>query len=229
MLRYNSKIDNKNDKRNKDDKSKEKNCINPLTGEARHEWDDETHYLKLCLNCDAISYKDIMIGPCESSQSVFSKGKNMLDRFNSDFDVMFCINHDGDPEDLSAEILLEALEKKVAYLRNNLDEVKEAVRLVHSEFVDPDFNDIISSSGVFPTLIGSKMNTYQLWMEGFCLNGENENATASYIGTSEGVDFRDAVIRWYEKHPSSSFNEKYLSDWGCRIFPTEEEARKNFG
>jgi hypothetical protein len=74
----------------------------------------------------------------------------MLDRFNSDFDVMFCINHDGDPEDLSAEILLEALEKRVAYLRNNLDEVKEAIGLVHSEFIDQDLNDLLGSSADYP-------------------------------------------------------------------------------
>ena len=74
----------------------------------------------------------------------------MLDRFNSDFDVMFSINHDGDPEDLSAEVLLEALEKRVAYLRNNLDEVKEAIGLVYSEFVDPNLNDKIGSSADYP-------------------------------------------------------------------------------
>jgi len=74
----------------------------------------------------------------------------MLDRFNSDFDVMFSINHDGDPEDLSAEVLLEALEKRVAYLRNNLDEVKEAIGLVYSEFVDPDLKDKIGSSADYP-------------------------------------------------------------------------------
>lgn len=75
----------------------------------------------------------------------------MIDRFNSDFDIMFSINHDGDPEDLSAEVLLEALEKRVAYLRNNLDEVKEAIGLVHSEFVDQVYlNDIIGSSADYP-------------------------------------------------------------------------------
>jgi hypothetical protein len=74
----------------------------------------------------------------------------MLDRFNSDFDVIFCVNHDGDPEELSAEILLDALEKRVEYLRNNLDEVKEAIGLVHSEFIDPDLNDKIGSSADYP-------------------------------------------------------------------------------
>jgi hypothetical protein len=74
----------------------------------------------------------------------------MLDRFNSDFDVIFCVNHDGDPEDLSAEILLDALEKRVEYLRNNLDEVKEAIGLVHSEFIDLDLNDKIGSSADYP-------------------------------------------------------------------------------
>ena len=75
------------------------------------------------------------------------------------------------------------------------------------------------------------MNSYEIWMEGFLFSGEDERATASFVGTSQGVNFRDAVISWYKSHPErlSTFNEEYLTDWGCRLFPTEEEARRSFG
>ena len=70
---------------------------------------------------------------------------------------------------------------------------------------------------------------YNIWVEGFIINGSH--AYASYVGFMEGKDFRDAVIKWYNKHPGRAlnFNEKYLTDWGCRLYPTESEVRRIFG
>lgn len=68
---------------------------------------------------------------------------------------------------------------------------------------------------------------YEIWMEGFlCTGMEGTPATASFVGESYGVDFRDAVLNWYKKHPNINFNPETLSDWGCRLYPTKKEAQQ---
>jgi len=71
---------------------------------------------------------------------------------------------------------------------------------------------------------------YDIWMEGFMFSMD-ERAEASYLGQSEGATFKDAVIAWYEKNPlrKHSFNPDNLTDWGCRLFDNEVDARRNFG
>lgn len=73
------------------------------------------------------------------------------------------------------------------------------------------------------------MNKYEIWMEGFLMNGGGAGAT--FVGTSEGIDFRDAVIKWYKANPIRliNFNEEHLTDWGCSLFPSKEQAMKSFG
>lgn len=69
--------------------------------------------------------------------------------------------------------------------------------------------------------------TFEIWMEGFRISGGE--AKASYVGKAEGNNFREAVINWYSKHFSSTFDAEHLTDWGCELFPSEEQARKRFG
>ena len=72
--------------------------------------------------------------------------------------------------------------------------------------------------------------TYEIWMEGFLVTGmEGTPAPASFVGKAEGIDFPDAVRNWYNNHPTGNFNPETLSDWGCRLFPNEQEARRSFG
>ena len=73
------------------------------------------------------------------------------------------------------------------------------------------------------------MKTFEIWMEGYCATGEH--GAHSFLGTSKGNTFREAVINFINKHPEHKdlFDEKYLTIWACRLFPTEEEAAKNFG
>lgn len=68
---------------------------------------------------------------------------------------------------------------------------------------------------------------FDIWVEGYEATGQS--SPAQYIGSAEGVTFEEAVRAWYEKHPSSSFDPQMLTLWGCRHFPTEEEARRSFG
>ena len=73
------------------------------------------------------------------------------------------------------------------------------------------------------------METYNIWSEGY-------RATGGYgkhhlLGTSKGNTFKGAVISWINSHPNFKdlFDEDSLTIWGCRLYPTEEEAAKSFG
>ncbi len=70
---------------------------------------------------------------------------------------------------------------------------------------------------------------FDIWMEGFRLSGEEEAGTASFVGRAEGNTFREAVLNWYKEHPNPNFSSEHLTDWGCRLYATEAEARKTFG
>jgi len=69
---------------------------------------------------------------------------------------------------------------------------------------------------------------YDIWMEGFHIQG-GDPVQATLLGQAEGNSFEEAVKNWYTQHPSSSFNVKSLTEWGCRLYPTEQEARKFMG
>ena len=69
---------------------------------------------------------------------------------------------------------------------------------------------------------------YDIWMEGFHIQG-SDPVQATFVGTSEGDSFEESVKNWYLKHPSESFNKECLSCWGCKLYPTEIEARKLMG
>lgn len=73
------------------------------------------------------------------------------------------------------------------------------------------------------------MKEFNIWMEGYQALGNN--ATASYLGTYSGKDFRDACIKW----ASSNSERGQLYDrirntyWGCRLFDNEIDAKAKFG
>lgn len=70
---------------------------------------------------------------------------------------------------------------------------------------------------------------WDIWMEGFQLSHDDVTTPASYIGNADAPTFQDAVWKWFCKNPSNSFDEITMTFWGCRLFPTETEARKSFG
>lgn len=65
---------------------------------------------------------------------------------------------------------------------------------------------------------------HQIWMEGYIITGGK--SPHSLVGSIEAETFKDAVDKWYREHPDKFFNQESMSVWGCRLFPTEEEARK---
>ena len=73
------------------------------------------------------------------------------------------------------------------------------------------------------------MKTYNIWEEGYCVTGGY--GKHHLLGTSKGNTFKEAVINWINSHPNFKdlFDEDSLTIWGCRLYPTEEEAAKSFG
>lgn len=74
---------------------------------------------------------------------------------------------------------------------------------------------------------GLQKGPWDIWMEGFRVTGGE--AEASKVGAADGETFRDACLAWFKAHPDPNFNPERLSVWGCRLYPTEAEARKGFG
>ena len=78
----------------------------------------------------------------------------------------------------------------------------------------------------------NKIKTYQIYEEGYRATGES--AGAHYVGEAEGKSFIDACKNFIKKNNKGKINidshgNEYASDWGCRWFPTLEEAQKSFG
>ena len=84
---------------------------------------------------------------------------------------------------------------------------------------------------------------YDIWSEGYQVTG-NESG-AMFLGKETGRNFQDACMKHFlrseleqrEKYTESDYYDTKRWDynpnsntfWGCRLFETEEEARKSFG
>jgi hypothetical protein len=81
---------------------------------------------------------------------------------------------------------------------------------------------------------------YKIWIEGWSATGGSSDA--SFIGEVEAESFREAclTVRYHDKFhyvpargqllsKQKTFNAEGLTDWGCRLFDNEEDARKSFG
>ena len=73
------------------------------------------------------------------------------------------------------------------------------------------------------------MKTFEIWSEGYA---ENVGSTPAFQWrNTAGETFRDAVLAYADAN--SEFKEALdpvaLTVWGCRLFPTEAEARVLFG
>lgn len=69
------------------------------------------------------------------------------------------------------------------------------------------------------------MKRYEVWAEGYQCTGESGGA--HLMGTAEAASFKEACDIVCKDH--SSYNPEQLTDWGCRLYPTEAEARRSFG
>ena len=73
------------------------------------------------------------------------------------------------------------------------------------------------------------MNSYNIWREGFMIQGMDSPATAERIGTEQGETFQDACARLMEHKKSTTYDPRRNTDWGCRLFDNEAAARKSLG
>ena len=64
-----------------------------------------------------------------------------MKRLNTMFDVAFSLEHVGDPEHISTDVLIDALQKRVDYLRQNPQEAADAFGVSDSFEVEPLIND----------------------------------------------------------------------------------------
>ena len=72
------------------------------------------------------------------------------------------------------------------------------------------------------------MKLYDIYEEGFVVM--EGSATAHYVGSAYGENFLDACKNYIAEHPNSGYIKYgYACSWGCRWFPTLEEAQASFG
>ena len=73
-----------------------------------------------------------------------------------------------------------------------------------------------------------EIKKYDIWSEGYCLNGERSEAWLE--GTYEGESFLDACKQMVkDKKYENLYNEQYNSIWGCKLYDNEADARRSFG
>lgn len=68
---------------------------------------------------------------------------------------------------------------------------------------------------------------YEIWAEGFFIQGQSTPSPAFYHGKIEAESFQEACdIRFVN---DGLYNRETLSLWGCRLFDNEKDARISFG
>lgn len=79
--------------------------------------------------------------------------------------------------------------------------------------------------------VETETTTYTIWSEGYVVPGvEGKPHPATLLGEAEGEDFREACFSFFANHPlTPHFDASRLTVWGCKLYPTEEEARETFG
>ena len=71
------------------------------------------------------------------------------------------------------------------------------------------------------------MREWNIWVEGYRATGES--GIAQFYGIGEGDTFQEAVAHLAKKRPDLGIDVGDCSVWACRLYPSEEEARKAFG
>lgn len=68
---------------------------------------------------------------------------------------------------------------------------------------------------------------YEIWQEGFMIQGMDFPAKAEFVGKVEADSFKEACDKHYKGN--LLYDSERLALWGCGLYETEEEARKLFG
>lgn len=76
------------------------------------------------------------------------------------------------------------------------------------------------------------MNEFQVWVEGFAMNGEQEGAR--YLGTYEAETFAEACTLAVDKNFSVGgikrhWDQERLTWFGCHMYDNGNDAVKSFG
>jgi hypothetical protein len=72
------------------------------------------------------------------------------------------------------------------------------------------------------------MKEYEIWVEGYAITGNS--GEAYLLGKEQAESWVDAVSRYMEKNPGRiSIDDRGFTNWGCRLFDNEKDARKSFG
>ena len=90
------------------------------------------------------------------------------------------------------------------------------------------YNKIETDKGIDIDEWRKGMNLYNIYEEGFCVM--EGTAPAHYIGSAFGDTFIEACENFIKQINRGviqfdKIGNKYASDWGCRWFPTLEEAQ----
>lgn len=77
--------------------------------------------------------------------------------------------------------------------------------------------------------MSSLMTRFEIWCEGYIATGERSGATL--LGAAEGLNFQQACdeLAITNLHFAKFYDREKLTYWGCKLFPTLDEARKTFG
>ena len=72
------------------------------------------------------------------------------------------------------------------------------------------------------------MERFNIWVEGYAATGEH--GTASLLGSYEAETWDGAVKKYMAENPGRIVvDSRGYTDWGCRLFDNESDARKSFG
>lgn len=74
---------------------------------------------------------------------------------------------------------------------------------------------------------------FEVWMEGFHVQGMDRPATAVYLGAHQSETFevacKQAVFARWPDEADHFYNAGTNTYYGCRFFDNESDARKTFG
>ncbi len=73
---------------------------------------------------------------------------------------------------------------------------------------------------------GLSEQKWEIWAEGYRATGESSRAQR--VGEAWGITFKQACQRFYAE-TDDNYDPNRNTYWGCRLFPSEAEARKSFG
>jgi hypothetical protein len=72
------------------------------------------------------------------------------------------------------------------------------------------------------------MKEFEIWVEGYAVTGNREKA--SLLGKEIAETWDEAVCAYMNKNPDRIRKDfRGYTNWGCRLFDNETDARKSFG